>query len=106
MVWFISILLVIVSIVYLSYDRMRFEYYVWNLTDEEYIIREENVGKIVEMGNCAIPMIISKMKKPFMFETYYLSRCMNKITNQDKNFSTEDSTIKYWLNWAKENNYD
>jgi hypothetical protein len=99
-------------IVFLSFvfcDRIKFEYYTFNLSSEDYIVREENAEKIVKMGkmgNIAIPMIIDKLDNPYIYETDYLVDCIGEITQIKVNHRAHDSIINFWLNCNDENNSD
>ena len=101
------ITLVILSI--FNYNRIKFEYFVWDLSSENEIKREQAAEEIIKMGDIAIPYLINKLDKQFIFETDYVVYCLEEIThantyNRDKaDFYKE--VIPFWKQWWKVNSY-
>ncbi|PKL84783.1 MAG: hypothetical protein CVV22_11405 [Ignavibacteriae bacterium HGW-Ignavibacteriae-1] len=86
-------------------DRAIFEYYVWHLSSESLEIRENSAAKIIDLGNEAIPKLLNKLDRKYIFETDYIVYCLEEITNESGKYQTSDSAIRYWKNWVKLNNY-
>lgn len=105
--FFLSIifLLIFASLFFFwNYDRIKFEYYVWNLSSESVSEREYYSEKIKKMGDDAVPFLIEKLDHKFIFETFYVIKNLENIIGTDDNYPTSElDQIEYWKKWWSNN---
>jgi hypothetical protein len=103
----ISILsIIIISLVYISINikKIRFEYYIWQLSSESVSDREEGAKAIVKMGEYSIPLLIKKLDNEYVFERYYIINCLEQITGIKNTHNSNYVEAKlFWKNWWENN---
>lgn len=99
-----SLIILILFFSLWNYDRIKFEYYVWNLSSESVSEREYYSEKIKKMGNDAVPFLIEKLDNKFIFETFYVIKNLESIIGTDKSYPIPESDqIEYWKKWWAKN---
>ncbi len=105
----LTIISILIILSVLNYNRIKFEYYAWNLSSEDFNERENSAKEIIKMGDVALPFLIEKLHHRFIFETDYVVYCLEEITNahtydiNKANFYNE--VIPFWKKWWKKESY-
>lgn len=100
---FIAIFTIGLVLIFLYQNRIKFEYFAWNLSSENYYTREESIKKIIAMGNVAIPFIINRLDHPYIFETDYLIKVLEKNEKVKFDYKNQKEAIIFWKKWWKLN---
>lgn len=100
----LSLIILTLILLLWNYDKIKFEYYVWNLSSESVSEREYYSEKIKKMGNDAVPFLIEKLDNKFIFETFYVIKNLENIIGTNDNYPTPESEqIEYWKKWWSKN---
>lgn len=101
------LLLMLLSFSVIYHKRIQFEYYVWNLSSEDPDKRDANAAKIISMGYEAVPWLIDKLDRHYIFETEYEVFCLERITRTNtydpKTVNFYEVALPFWKKWWNEN---
>lgn len=97
---YLILLTILIILLLVQFERIKFEYYVWNLSSENVSERETFAAKIVKMDSMVVPLLIKKLDSRYIFETEYIIECLEKIIGIPKEYPKDIPTqTAYWKKW-------
>jgi len=76
---------------------------IFGISDTNTIFQNENISKLIDMGESIIPLLINKIKTNSSIYDYYILENIISDCNIPNLEGDYNAYQKYWINWWESN---